>query len=465
MSILRVLARPAIIVMLVAGGLAGCTQAAANEATVTVLGSWTGAEQKGFQAMVRAFEKNNDNRIHVTYIPSRDALADLTTDIQNDDPPDLAVLPSPGVMDQYALEGKLQPINGALNLQAMKSWYSPSWLQLMRAPGPSGNAYYAVIVKATLKSVIWYDPSQFPARYRNLLTSGNLTWNQLMSLTADLSATGATPWCVGMADSSNSGWPGTDWIEDIVLHHSLLDHSGLYWYNLWVQGKLAWTSDPIKQAFETYGQLAASAATPRLVQGGTASELSTSYGSVGQGLFTSPPGCYLDHEGSFITGTNFYGQDGLGSANSGRPPQPGTDFDFVPFPPLTSADRNNSEVAGDLLGMFNDTPAARAFINYVTTPQAQEAWIGVHGSGAISVNEDVPPDSYPDPVSRHIAEILTQPANFVFDASDSMPATMATAFNNAMLQYLDDPGQLEAILNGLDQVRKAAYRGEGSSKP
>jgi alpha-glucoside transport system substrate-binding protein len=465
MSIVRVLARPAIIVLLVAGGLAGCTQATANEATVTVLGSWTAAEQKGFQAMVRAFEKRHDNRIHVVYIPSRDALADLATDIQNDDPPDLAVLPTPGVVHQYAAEGNLKPINGALNLQAMKSQYSPSWLQLMQANGPSGKAYYAVIVKATLKSVIWYDPNQFPARYRNLLTSGNLTWNQLMSLTTDLSATGTTPWCIGMADASSSGWPGTDWIEDIVLHHSLLDHSGLYWYNLWVKGKLAWTSDPIKQAFETFGQVAASTATPRLVQGGPAHELSTSYGSVGQGLFTSRPGCYLDHEGSFITGINFYGQDGLGSATSGRPPQSGTDFNFVPFPPLISADRNNIEVGGDLLGMFNPTPATRAFIDYVTTPQAQEAWIGVPGSGGISVNEAVPLDSYPkrDPVSRRIAEILTQPANVVFDASDSMPATMATAFNNAVLQYIDDPEQLVAILNGLDQVRKAAYVGPGFS--
>jgi alpha-glucoside transport system substrate-binding protein len=460
MSLVKTLARPAIIVLLFAGGLAGCTQAAANESTVTVLGSWTAAEQKGFQAMVRAFENKYDNRIHVTYIPSRDALADLANDIQNDDPPDLAVLPSPGVMDQYAAKGSLYPINGALDLQAMKSQYSPNWLQLMQANGPSGKAYYAVIVKAALKSVIWYDPSQFPTQYRNVLTSGNLTWNQLMSLTADLSATGVTPWCIGMADSSSSGWPGTDWIEDIVLHHSLLGHSGLYWYNLWVNGKLAWTSEPIEQAFETFGQVAASTATPRLVQGGTTSELSTSFGSVGQGLFTSPRGCYLDHEGSFITGANFYGQDGLGYATSGRPPHPGTDFDFVPFPPLTAADRNNIEVAGDLLGMFNPTPAARAFIRYVTTPQAQEAWIGVPGSGGISVNEAVPLDSYPDQtVSRHIAETLTRPGSVVFDASDSMPATMSTAFNNAVLQYLDDPApaELKAILTGLDQVRKAAY--------
>ena len=107
--------------------------------------------------------------------------------------------------------------------------------------------------------------------------------------------------------------------------------------------------------------------------------------------------------------------------------------------------------------MFHNTPATRAFISYLTTPQAQEAWISLPDSGAISVNKDVPLNSYPDPVSHDIANVLTHAANVRFDASDSMPATMASAFNNAVLEYLDDPGQLQAILQGLNQVQKAAY--------
>ena len=178
-------------------------------------------------------------------------------------------------------------------------------------------------------------------------------------------------------------------------------------------------------------------------------------------MFTSPPGCYLDHEGSFITG--FYVLDTLGPSRSGRHPQPGNGFDFIPFPALTPADRNNIEVAGDLLGMFHDTPAAEKFIAYLTTPQAQEAWISLPGSGAISANKDVPVTSYPDPVSRDIAKTLTQAANVRFDGSDSMPLTMETAFYNAVLEYLDNPGQLQAILHGLDQVRKATYTSPGFS--
>jgi alpha-glucoside transport system substrate-binding protein len=107
--------------------------------------------------------------------------------------------------------------------------------------------------------------------------------------------------------------------------------------------------------------------------------------------------------------------------------------------------------------MFRDTPAARKLIAYLTRPEAQEAWVRRPGSGAISVNRLVPLGDYPDPVSRELAADLTGAASVRFDGSDSMPQVMESAFNNAVLEYLDSPGQLNVILHGLDQVRQAAY--------
>jgi len=187
---------------------------------------------------------------------------------------------------------------------------------------------------------------------------------------------------------------------------------------------------------------------------GAAAALVTSYGQAGQPLFTRPPRCYLDHEASFITA--FYTQDQLGGSPHAHP-RPRTDFDFIKFPPLSPAGQGSAEVAGDLLGMFRATPAARKLIGYLTTPAAQEAWIRRPGSGALSVNRLVPLRDYPDPVSRELAADLLSTASVRFDASDSMPQIMENAFNNAVLEYLDDPGQLGVILSGLDQVRKASY--------
>lgn len=436
---------PLVLVLLAVCGLAGCRSPAGGQtAAVTVLGSWTGNEQDGFLAMLHGFERTYG--IRVEYTGTRDAQAVLASDLKNGNPPDLAVLATPGELDQQARAGRLVPIGAALNMKAMRRQYGPGWLRLMQAAGPSGRHYYAIIVKAALKSVIWYDPSRFPARELHTLESPQLTWKQLTAMTRRLAAAGTPPWCMGMADSSNSGWPGTDWIEDLVLHQS-----GPQVYDRWVAGRLSWTSAPIMRAWQTFGRVAH---TPGLVRGGTRAELVTSYAKAGQPMFTSPPGCYLDHEGSFITG--FYTQDKRGT--SGAHPRPGRDFDFVPFPRLTSAGRGSEEVAGDLLGMFHGTPAARKLIAYLTTPRAQEAWISRPGSGAISVNRSVRLSDYPDPVSRKLAMNLTHATTVRFDASDSMPPAMESAFNNAVLEYLDTPGQLNAILHGLDRVRTAAYQ-------
>ena len=433
--------------LLAALGLAACASPARGQPVVTVLGSWTGAEQSGFLAMLGGFEKRYG--IQVDYTGTRDADAVLASDLKDGHPPDLAALATPGELRQDAATGALAPIDGALDLKAMASQYGQGWLNLMRAAGPGPSRthhYYAVVVKAALKSVIWYDPQRFPVSDRALLTSRGLTWGQLTGLTKSLAARGLPPWCVGMEDSSSSGWPGTDWIEDIVLHQS-----GPQVYDQWVAGTLPWTSAPIKRAWQTFGQ---AAGTSGLVRGGTASELVTNYGQAGQPMFTEPPGCYLDHEASFITG--FYTQDKLGS-HPGAHPRPKLDFNFIPFPPLTSAGRGTAEVAGDLLGMFRNTPAARKLIAYLTTPQAQEAWITRRDSGAISVNRLVPLRDYRDQVSRGLASDLLGATNVRFDASDSMPQVMKSAFNNAVLEYLDSPGQLNVILTGLDQVRRTAY--------
>jgi alpha-glucoside transport system substrate-binding protein len=431
--------------MLLAGcALCGCGSPAAT-GVVTVLGSWTGDEQAGFLAMVRGFERKYG--IRVDYTGTRAASAVLASDLKDGSPPDLAVLARPGELGQYAADGSLLPIDRAVGSAGLAGQYGPGWLRLMQAQGPSGaRHYYAIIVKAALKSVIWYDPRKLPARDLALLTSPRLTWAQLTALAGSLAKDGTAPWCMGLEDSSSSGWPGTDWIEDILLHQS-----GPAVYDSWVAGTLPWESAPVVQAWQAFGQIANA---PGKVRGGTEAELLTNYGQAGQPMFAGPPGCYLDHEGSFITG--FYTQDRLGSPGSGAHPRPGTDFRFVPFPALAAAGQGTEEVAGDLLGMFHDTPAARELIAYLTTPQAQEAWIRLPGSGAISANRLVPLADYPDPVSRDLAGNLTSAADVRFDASDSMPEVMQSAFYGAVLEYLDSPGQLNVILRGLDRVRKAA---------
>ncbi|MBE1537193.1 ABC transporter substrate-binding protein [Actinomadura algeriensis] len=405
------------LVLLCAAALAGCG-GTGNDRTVTVLGSWTGAEGDAFREMLREFE--GDTGIDVRYSGTRDARAVLASELHDGHPPDTAVLANPGDLRAYAADGHLRPVGSASRGIAA----GPT-----TATGPDGGRRpYGIVLKASVKSLIWYNPDTLPEGLADRLNDPSVTWDDLASA---VSETGDAPWCLGLEDTSQSGWPGTDWIEDLLLHLS-----GPEVYDAWVSGRLAWTAPEVRRAWEEFGTVL------RGAHEGNGGVLLTGYGEAGQWMFADPPGCRFDHAGSFIPA--FYAQ-------AAQRPRPGRDFDFVPFP-----GRGTVEIGGDLLGMFRDTPAARALVEYLTSEEAQRTWIERAGSGAYSLNREIPPDDYPDDVSRRIAGLLAGAETVRFDASDSMPGVMAAAFNHAVLEYAADPAaeRLDAILTALDKVRR-----------
>ncbi|WP_157433143.1 ABC transporter substrate-binding protein [Actinomadura rifamycini] len=405
------------LVVLCASLLTACG-GSGGDRTVTVLGSWTGAEREAFGAMLAGFER--ETGIDVKYTGTRDARAVLASELHDGHPPDTAVLANLGDLRAYAADGHLHPVGSASRGIAAA---------LTTAAGPDGGRRpYGIVLKASVKSLLWYAPDTLPGGLAERLRDPSLTWDDLA---AAVPGTADAPWCLGLEDTSQSGWPGTDWIEDLLLHLS-----GPEVYDAWVSGRLAWTSPEVRRAWREFG------AVVRDAHGGNGGILLTGYGEAGHGMFADPPGCRFDHAGSFIPA--FYAQ-AEGS------PEPGRDFDFVPFP-----GRGTVEIGGDLLGMFSDTPAARRLVAYLTSEEAQRTWVERAGSGAYSLNRDIPPDDYPGDVPRRIAGLLAGAETVRFDASDSMPSVMAAAFNHAVLEYAADPAdeRLDAILTALDKVRR-----------
>jgi alpha-glucoside transport system substrate-binding protein len=396
--------------------------------SVSVLAVWGGSEQESFMAMIQPFE--DATGIQVNYTGTRDLNAVLTTQVQGGNPPDVAGLPGPGQMAQYARAGNLVDLSNVLDMNTYNSQYAKTWSDL----GTVDGQLVGIFIKASVKGLIWYDPQVWDANNYQIPA----TWDDMMTLSSDIASTGATPWCVALESGAASGWPGTDWLEDIVLRQS-----GEQTYNDWWQGNIAWTSPEIKQAFETWGKIVAD---PSMVYGGANNMLTTNFANVGDGLFTTPPNCYLVHQASFIA--DMFQQNNPGV-------QPGTDFNFFPFPPFDTSAPKSTEIAGDLFGMFNDTPQAEALIRYLTSPEAQAIW--VQRGGAISPNKDVPLSDYPDALSQAAANRLVTTDIAVFDASDLMPEAMNSAFWQAILDYVQTPGNLDSILQNLDSVQKDAY--------
>ncbi len=396
--------------------------------TVSVIGTWGGSEQDSFMAMVAPFQ--NATGAQVQFTGTRDLNAVLTTQVQGGNPPDLAGLPGPGQMTEFARQGKLVDLSGVLDVNTYKQNYSQSWIDL----GTVDGKLVGVFAKAATKGLIWYDPKVWQAKGFQVPK----TWDELMSLSKQMASTGTTPWCEGLESGAASGWPGTDFLEDIVLRQSGVDT-----YNKWWQGTITWSSPEITKAWQTWGTIVAD---PKMVYGGANTVLTTNFGDAGNGLFSNPPRCYMFHQASFITDFFVKGTPGI---------QPGTDFNFFPFPGFGNANDNSLVAAGDLFGMFRDTPQSRALLKYLVTPEAQDIW--VKRGGAISPNKQVPLDTYPDVLSKQSAQLLTSAQTTVFDGSDLMPDAMQSAYYKAILDFVQNPNNLNSALSNLDQVQKSSY--------
>ena len=386
--------------------------------SVTVIATWGGSEQEAFLQMVKPWE--DATGATVKYTGTRDLNTVLTTGVASGVLPDLAGLPGPGQMAGWA--DSLIDLGGVLDVPTYTSETAPALVELGKVNGKQ----VGVFIKTAVKGLLWFDPKNM-----DLSASPPATWDDLQTALTTNKDKAKAEWCLGVESGAASGWPGTDWIEDIVLRQAGPDV-----YNSWWQGQTKWTDPAIKQAFQTFGDVVANS------YGGSTTVNATNFANAGDPLFATPPGCLLLHQASFITGLG-----GFKTATSG------TDYNFVQFPDINSQFTGAVEGAGDLFGMFHDTPAARSLMAYLVTAPAQDIWVKI--GGALSANKNA--TDYPDDISKRSAEILQNAKIFVFDASDLMPTAMSGAFNAAIVKYVQNPGDLDAILADLDKTQADAY--------
>ena len=388
--------------------------------TVEVLGSWTGEELAAFRAALAPWEERTG--VSVDYSSTRDLTGVLQRRIAAGSPPDLAGLAGPAQMRELARSGALKDLGDVLDLGAYRSEVAPTFIEL----GTVDGRLVGIFLRSTVKGLVWYDPVVFQLGTPH-------TWDELQRMAAQARDRATSEWCVGLASLESSGWPGTDLVEQFLLRQGGPDA-----YDEWVAGDLRWTSNEVRRAFESYGQMVAEGS----VHDGVLGALRTDFGTAGAPLFSDPPGCLFLVQGSFMPA--FFEEAGQVG---------GEDYDFFPFPELSPAYGGAVIGAGDLFGLVTDNAAAQDLMRYLVSSEAQSLW--VQQGGSLSVNARVV--DYPDPISQRAAELLTGADLFRFDASDLMPAAMNAAFYQAVLDYTTDQSRLNSILAQLDAVRQAAY--------
>src|SRR3989475_435130 len=206
-----------------------------------------------------------------------------------------------------------------------------------------------------------------------------------------------------------------------------------------------WITTEIKQAGTTWGKVLGSGDSN--VFGGSRYMVATTFGDGGQGLFKSPPQCYMFNQGSFIT--SFF------DAYTPKPTA-GTDYAVFPLPDVSTAGAGAHVVAGDAFVMTKDTPQARALLKYLATADAQDIWVK-RGGGKIAINKKVSLSDYPDAISKSLAQIVVATKIARYDAGDLMPSDMQKAYWGAVLKFVQNQSQLDAILADLDKTQATAY--------
>ncbi|KHK98926.1 sugar ABC transporter substrate-binding protein [Microbacterium mangrovi] len=403
--------------------LAGCTESASNPTstalkgqTVNISGGITGSEADALQKSFEPLEKATG--IKVVYTGDKSFEGNIVTKVTGGSAPDIAIVPQPGLLHSLIDTGQVKPGDSVTAAEVDKNW-SKDWKNY----GTYKGTFYAAPMLANVKGFIWYSPTSF----KKWGVSVPKTWGELLTLTATIQQkTGKAPWCAGFASGAASGWPGTDWIEDLVLRDS-----GPQVYDQWIANKVKFTSPQIKSAFDEVGKILLN---PKYVNAGfgdVKSINSTAFADVAAKV--ADGSCPLTHQASFLS-SNFLTVKNA----SGQTPTVAPDGDVYAFVmPGISEGSKTIEGGGEFVTRFSDNAAVKRVVQYMGTPEFANTRVKL--GGVISANKNADPSLASSQFLQDAMKLMQDPNTvFRFDASDLMPATVGSgSFWKGMVDWVD----------------------------
>jgi len=387
-----------------------CATAASAE-DLTVFGPWLGPDQAMVEEVLADFAAKSGHS--VSYVGSDSFEQQIRVDAEAGSAPNVAVFPQPGLASDMAAGGFLTPLrDGTAGWVTDNYAAGQSWVDLGTYTGPDGaDSLYGFFYKVDVKSLIWYSPENFEDAGYDVPT----TMEELKALTDQIVADGETPWCIGLGSGGATGWPATDWVEDMMLRTQSPDV-----YDQWVSNEIPFNDERVVAAIEEFG---AFARNDEYVAGGAGAVASTDFRDSPKGLFAAPPQCYMHKQASFIPA---FFPEGT---------EVGADADFFYFPAYESQDLGSPVLgAGTLWAITNENEAAHDLIAYLQTTDAHEIWMA--NGGFLTPHKGVDGSKFVDAPTAKMNDILLGATTFRFDGSDLMPGGVgAGTFWTGMVDY------------------------------
>ena len=404
--------------------LAGCAETGSGGGnsdnvkgqTVKISGGITGSEADALNASFTKFTK--DTGIKVQYTGDKSFEGNIVTKVQGGSAPDIAIVPQPGLLATLVGTGQVVQPDATTTSNVSKYW-SKSW----KTYGTVGGKFYAAPMLANVKGFVWYSP----AKFKEWGVTIPKTWDQLLTLTKTIQEkTNAAPWCVGFSSGDASGWPGTDWIEDLVLRQAGPDV-----YDQWVAGKVKFTDQPIKDAFDAVGKILLD---PKYVNAGfgdVKSINSTAFADVAAKVADGT--CPMTHQASFLS-SNFL----TVKTKDGKTPTIAPDGDVYAFLlPGIKEGSSSVEAGGEFVASFSNKKAVQMVQDFMSSPDFANARVKL--GGVISANNGADPSLASSQFLTDAMKTLQDPKTVArFDASDLMPATVGSgSFWKGMVNWVD----------------------------
>lgn len=344
----------------------------------------------------------------VVYEGSKEFEAQLLVRLEAGNAPDIAYIPQPGllktIVEKYA--DKIVPASADTAANVDK-YFSPSWKDY----GTVNGTFYAAPLGANVKSFVWYSPKMFTDAGYEIPT----TWDELIALSDKIvadsktNATGAKPWCAGIGSGDATGWPATDWLEDVMLRTAGGDV-----YDTWITNDLKFDDPAVAKALGMVGSILKN---PDYVNGGlgdVASVATTTFQDGGLPIVQNQL-CYMHRQASFYA-ANW--PEGTKVAEDG-------DIWAFYFPGMT-ADEKPILGGGEFAAAFADRPEVAAFQAYLASAEwANAKATSTPAGGWVSANSGLDPANLVSDIDKLSAGLLGDTTQtFRFDASDLMPAAV-----------------------------------------
>ncbi|MFC7492126.1 MULTISPECIES: ABC transporter substrate-binding protein [unclassified Knoellia] len=394
--------------------------------TVSVYTSITAPEDEPHINSYKPFE--DCTGVEIKYEGSKEFEAQLPVRVKGGNAPDIAYLPQPGLLKTMVATGKVIPAPPETVANVDK--YMPDFKEY----GTVDGKFYAAPLGANVKSFVWYSPSAFEEKGYEIPK----TWDELLTLSDKIAADDpeGKPWCAGIESGDATGWPTTDWVEDVLLRTA-----GPETYDKWVKHEIPFNDPAVETALAEVGKILKN---PKYVNGGQGDVktiASTSFQDAGLALLDNG-GCYMHRQASFYA-ANF--PEGTKVAEDGDV--------WAFYLPAKDESTKPVLVGGEFTAAFADRPEVKAFQTYLASLEwANERAKTCGAGGCVTANTQADASLLKNPVDKLSAEILTDKATTSrFDGSDLMPGAVGSGtFWKGMTNWItgqDDKATLDYIEN------------------